>query len=176
MFLDNELSCAGINEFGVINPASANFATVSEFCGVIPTVIPGVVVIGFVIFGKYLEARSKIRTGEAIEKLLGLQAKTALLWRDGAEVEVPISQVKIGDIVIVKPGAKIPVDGVIVEGSSSIDESMITGESIPVDKGVGDSVIGATINKQGNIRFKATKIGSDTLLAQIIKIDRKSVV
>lgn len=129
-----------------------------------------IVVIGFVVFGKYLEARSKIRTGEAIEKLLGLQAKTALLWRDGAEVEVPVSQVKIGDIVIVKPGAKIPVDGVIVEGSSSIDEAMITGESIPVDKGVGDSVIGATINKQGNIRFKATKIGSDTLLAQIIKM------
>lgn len=129
-----------------------------------------IVVIGFVIFGKYLEARSKIRTGEAIEKLLGLQAKTALLWRDGAEVEVPVSEVRIGDIVIVKPGAKIPVDGVIVEGSSSIDESMITGESIPVDKGVGDSIIGATINKQGNIRFKATKIGSDTLLAQIIKM------
>lgn len=129
-----------------------------------------IVVIGFVIFGKYLEARSKLRTGEAIEKLLGLQAKTALLWRNGAEAEVPVSEVQIGDILIVKPGSKIPVDGVIVEGYSSIDESMITGEPIPVDKKTGDFVVGATINKQGNFKFKATKIGSDTVLAQIIKM------
>lgn len=129
-----------------------------------------IVVIGFVIFGKYLEARSKLRTGEAIEKLIGLQAKTALLYIDGKEVEVQVSDVKIGDIIIVKPGAKIPVDGEIVEGISSVDESMITGESIPVDKKVGDLVVGATINKQGNFKFKATKIGSDTVLAQIIKM------
>lgn len=129
-----------------------------------------IVVIGFVILGKYLEARSKLRTGEAIEKLLGLQAKTALLWRNGIEVEVPVSEVQIGDILIVKPGSKIPVDGVIVDGCSSIDESMITGEPIPVDKKVGDFVVGATINKQGNFKFKATKIGSDTVLAQIIKM------
>lgn len=129
-----------------------------------------IVVIGFVILGKYLEARSKIKTGEAIEKLLGLQAKTALLWRDGTEVEVPVHEVQIGDIIIVKPGSKIPVDGVIVEGYSSIDESMITGEPIPVDKKIGDFVVGATINKQGNFRFKATKIGRDTLLSQIIKM------
>lgn len=129
-----------------------------------------IVVIGFVIFGKYLEARSKLRTGEAIEKLLGLQAKTALLWRNGVEAEVPVSEVQIGDILIVKPGSKIPVDGVIVEGYSSVDESMITGESVPVDKEVGDFVVGATINKQGNFKFKATKIGSDTALAQIIKM------
>ena len=129
-----------------------------------------IVVIGFVILGKYLEARSKLRTGEAIEKLLGLQAKTALLWRNGTEEEVPVSEVKIGDILIVKPGSKIPVDGVIVEGYSSIDESMITGESIPVDKKIEDFVVGATINKQGNFKFKATKIGSDTVLAQIIKM------
>ena len=129
-----------------------------------------IVVIGFVVLGKYLEARSKLRTGEAIEKLLGLQAKTALLWRDGSEVEVPVSEVQIGDILIVKPGSKIPVDGVIVEGYSSIDESMITGESVPVDKKIGDVVVGATINKQGNFKFKATKIGSDTVLAQIIKM------
>lgn len=129
-----------------------------------------IVVIGFVILGKYLEARSKIRTGEAIEKLLGLQAKTALIWRDGREVEVPVNEVRIGDILIVKPGSKIPVDGVITEGYSSIDESMITGESIPVDKKIGDIVVGATINKQGNFKFKATKIGSDTVLAQIIKM------
>ncbi|MBP6904826.1 MAG: cadmium-translocating P-type ATPase [Candidatus Pacebacteria bacterium] len=129
-----------------------------------------IVVIGFVMLGKYLEARSKLRTGEAIEKLLGLQAKTALLWRDGTEVEVPVSEVQIGDIVIVKPGSKIPVDGVIIEGYSSIDESMITGEPIPVDKKTEDFVVGATINKQGNFKFKATKIGSDTVLAQIIKM------
>ncbi|MDQ5893158.1 MAG: P-type Cu+ transporter, partial [Patescibacteria group bacterium] len=129
-----------------------------------------IVVIGFVMLGKYLEARSKLRTGEAIEKLLGLQAKTALLWRSGTEVEVPVSEVQIGDIIIVKPGSKIPVDGIIVEGYSSIDESMITGEPIPVDKKTDDFVVGATINKQGNFKFKATKIGSDTVLAQIIKM------
>lgn len=129
-----------------------------------------IVVIGFVILGKYLEARSKLRTGEAIEKLLGLQAKTALLYRDGVEIEVAVTEVKIDDIVIVKPGSKIPVDGVIVEGYSSVDESMITGEPIPVDKKIGDLVVGATINKQGNFKFKATKIGSDTMLAQIIKM------
>lgn len=129
-----------------------------------------IVVIGFVMLGKYLEARSKLRTGEAIEKLLGLQAKTALLWRNGVEIEVSVSEVQIGDILIVKPGSKIPVDGVIIEGYSSIDESMITGEPIPVDKQVGDFVVGATINKQGNLKFKATKIGSDTVLAQIIKM------
>ncbi|MCM2339151.1 MAG: heavy metal translocating P-type ATPase [Burkholderiales bacterium] len=129
-----------------------------------------IVVIGFVILGKYLEARSKLRTGEAIEKLLDLQAKTALLWRNDREVEIPINEVKIGDILIVKPGSKIPVDGIIIEGFSSIDESMITGESIPVDKKIGNFVIGATINKQGNFKFKATKIGSDTMLAQIIKM------
>ncbi len=129
-----------------------------------------IVVIGFVVLGKYLEARSKLRTGEAIEKLLGLQAKTALLWRNGIEVEVPTHEVQIGDILIVKPGSKIPVDGVIIEGYSSVDESMITGEPIPVDKKIGDLVIGATMNKQGNFKYKATKIGSDTVLAQIIKI------
>ncbi len=129
-----------------------------------------IVVIGFVSLGKYLEARSKQRTGEAIEKLLNLQAKTALVLRDGKEMEVPLSEVVIGDVVIVKPGAKIPVDGNIIEGATSIDESMITGESIPVDKNVGDSVIGATINKQGSFKFQATKIGSDTLLAQIIRM------
>jgi Cu+-exporting ATPase len=129
-----------------------------------------IVVIGFITLGKYLEANSKRKTGEAIEKLLELQAKTALVVRDGIEIEIAISDVIIGDIIIVKPGAKIPVDGKITEGSTSIDESMITGESIPIDKKVGDVVIGATINKQGNIRFEATKIGSETMLAQIIKM------
>ncbi len=129
-----------------------------------------IVVIGFVVLGKYLEARSKLKTGEAIRKLINLQAKTALLFIDGKEVEVKVSEVKVGDIIIVKPGAKIPVDGEIIEGISSIDESMITGEPIPVDKKIGDLVVGATINKQGSFKFKATKIGEDTVIAQIIKM------
>lgn len=129
-----------------------------------------IVVIGFVFYGKYLEAKSKLKTGEAIEKLMDLQAKTALVERDGKEVEIPISEVVVGDILIVKPGGKIPVDGVIVDGKSSIDESMVTGESIPIDKIAGDQVIGGTINKQGALKVKATKIGADTLLAAIIKM------
>lgn len=129
-----------------------------------------VVVIGFVTLGKYLEARSKLRTGAAIEKLLGLQAKTALLLREGVEVEVAMSEVKIGDVVIVKPGTKVPVDGAIIAGESSVDESMITGESIPVDKKPGDTVVGATMNLQGHFTFRATKVGGDTLLAHIIKM------
>ena len=129
-----------------------------------------IVVIGFVTLGKYLESRSKIKTGEAIEKLMNLQAKTALVIRDGKEVELPIEQVVLGDVVIVKPGGKIPVDGVITEGTTSIDESMISGEPIPVDKKIGDVVIGSTINKQGSFRFKASKVGSETMLAQIIRM------
>lgn len=127
-----------------------------------------IVVIGFITLGKFLESRSKLKTGEAIEKLLGLQAKNALVLRDGKEIEVPIDQVLVDDMVIVKPGAKIPLDGIILEGTSSIDESMITGESIPVDKGPDDLVIGATINKQGSLQIRVTKIGSDTMLSQII--------
>lgn len=129
-----------------------------------------IVVIGFITFGKYLEARSKQKTGEAIEKLLGLQAKTATVLRDGKEIEIPLSDVVVGDNVVVKPGGKIPVDGKILSGNTSIDESMITGESIPTDKSVGDIVIGATINKQGSIIFEATKVGSDTVLSQIISM------
>lgn len=129
-----------------------------------------IVVIGFITLGKFLEARSKIKTGEAIEKLLGLQAKNALILRDGKEVELPIDQVVVGDIMLVKPGTKIPLDGIILEGKSSIDESMITGEPIPVDKGPEDTVIGATINKQGSLQIRVTKVGSDTMLSQIIKM------
>lgn len=129
-----------------------------------------IVVIGFVFYGKYLEARSKLKTGEAIEKLMDLQAKTAVVEREGNKIEIPIAEVVVNDIVLVKPGGKIPVDGVIVEGKSSVDESMITGEPIPVDKVIGDKVVGATLNKQGMLRIKATKIGADTLLASIIKM------
>lgn len=128
------------------------------------------VVITLITLGKMLEAIAKGKTSEAIKKLMGLQAKTARVIRNGEEIDIPIEEVKVGDIVIVRPGEKIPVDGIIVEGSSAIDESMITGESIPVDKNVNDEVIGATINKTGTFKFKATKVGKDTVLSQIIKM------
>lgn len=129
-----------------------------------------IVVIGFIKFGKFLEARSKQKTGQAIKELLKLSAKVALVERKGKEIEIPIDQVKVGDIIIVKPGAKVPVDGVITKGDTSINESMITGEPIPVDKKVGDEVVSGTINEQGYIKFRATKVGADTLLSQIIKM------
>jgi Cu2+-exporting ATPase/Cu+-exporting ATPase len=129
-----------------------------------------IVVITFIALGKYLEAKSKLKTGDAIEKLLGLQAKTALVIRDGKEVEISIDQVVLGDIVIVKPGQKIPVDGVVVEGSSFIDESMLTGEPIQVEKSKDAQVVAGTINTTGTFNFKATKIGSETLLSHIIQM------
>lgn len=129
-----------------------------------------IVVITFIALGKYLEARSKIKTGDAIEKLLNLQAKTALVVRDGKEVEIFINEVKHGDLIIVKPGTKIPVDGVITDGGSFVDESMVTGEPMPVQKKIGDGVVSGTINTSGSFVFKATKVGSETLLAQIIKM------
>jgi Cu2+-exporting ATPase/Cu+-exporting ATPase len=129
-----------------------------------------IVVIGFITLGKYLEAKSKLKTGQAIEKLLGLQAKTAFVIRNNTEIEISINNVLVGDVVFVKPGGKIPVDGKIIEGQSSIDEAMITGEPIPVDKNVGDLVFGSTINKQGSFKFTATKVGDQTLLAHIIKM------
>ena len=133
-----------------------------------------IVVIGFITYGKFLESRSKLRTGEAIEKLLTLQAKTAVVIRDGKEIEVPISEVIVGNKIRVKPGQKVPVDGVIVEGITSIDESMINGEPLPQDKKVGDIVIGATINKQGSFILEAKKVGSDTMLSQIVEMVEKS--
>lgn len=129
-----------------------------------------IVVIGFIVWGKYLEMRSKLKTGEAIEKLLNLQVKTALVLVGGKEVEKNIEEVKIGDLIVVKPGGKLPVDGVIVEGKSSIDESMVSGESMPVSKTVGEKVVGGTINKQGSFVFRAEKVGSETLLSHIIKM------
>lgn len=125
--------------------------------------------ITFVVLGKWLEAKVKGKTGEAIKKLLGLQAKTARIVKDGKETDVPISEVKVGDVIIVRPGEKVPVDGKMIEGYSSVDESMVTGESIPIEKKIGDLVIGATINKMGSFKFKAEKVGKDTMLAQIIK-------
>ena len=129
-----------------------------------------IIVIAFITFGKYLEMRSKIKTGDAIEKLLNLQAKTALVVRNGKEIELAVSDVVHGDVIIVKPGAKIPVDGVLVEGSSYVDEALVTGEPMPVGKKIGDTVIAGTINTTGAFKFTATKVGSETMLAQIIKM------
>lgn len=129
-----------------------------------------VTIITLILLGKYFEANAKGKTSGAIKKLMGLQAKTARVVRDNVEQDIPIEEVRPGDIVAVRPGEKIPVDGVILSGNSAVDESMLTGESIPVDKAEGDTVIGATINKQGAFRFKATKVGSESALAQIVRM------
>ncbi|WP_433750517.1 heavy metal translocating P-type ATPase [Falsibacillus pallidus] len=128
------------------------------------------ILITLILLGKLFEARAKGRSSEAIKKLMGLQAKTARVVRDGVEQEISLEEVVVGDTVLVKPGEKIPVDAVIIEGQSALDESMLTGESVPVDKTIGDEVIGATINKNGFLKLEATKVGRDTALAQIIKV------
>jgi Cu+-exporting ATPase len=128
------------------------------------------VIITLIKLGKFLEARAKGRTSEAIKKLMGLRAKTARVTRDGQEMEVPVDDVRVGDLVSVRPGEKIAVDGVVIEGRSAVDESMLTGESLPVEKGPGDAVIGATLNKLGLLKLEATKVGRETALAQIIRL------
>jgi Cu+-exporting ATPase len=151
----------------------AYFYSIAVMLGWIPGHVyfeTAAVIITLIRLGKYLEARAKGMTSEAIKKLMGLQARTARILRDGAELEIPVEDVRIGDVVFVRPGEKIPVDGVIIEGHSSVDESMLTGESMPVEKGPGEAVIGATLNKQGLLKFEATKIGKDTALAQIIHL------
>lgn len=129
-----------------------------------------IVIIAFIALGKYLEARSKLKTGDAIEKLLTLQAKTALVIRAGKEIEIPIEEVAREELIVVKPAGRIPVDGIITEGTSYVDESMVTGEPMPVTKNVGDKVVAGTINTSGSFTFKADKIGAETLLAHIIKM------
>ena len=128
------------------------------------------VIIALVLLGRFLEARARGQTSEAIKKLIGMQPKTALVIREGKEIEIPIEEVQVGDLILVRPGERIPVDGVIRQGYSSIDESMITGESMPVEKKEGDEVIGATINKTGSFQFEATKVGKETTLARIIRL------
>ncbi|MBI3232052.1 MAG: cadmium-translocating P-type ATPase [Candidatus Doudnabacteria bacterium] len=128
------------------------------------------IIIGLILLGRYFEAKAKAGTSEAIKKLIGLQAKTARLIVGGQEKDTPIGEVRVGDILRVRPGEKIPVDGIIIEGISSVDESMVTGESIPTDKNVSDKVVGATLNKTGSFLMRAEKIGSETMLAQIIKL------
>jgi len=127
-------------------------------------------IIALILLGRFLEARARGQTSEAIKKLVGLQPKTALVIRDGEETEIPVEDVQVGDLILVRPGERVPVDGIIRQGYSSIDESMITGESIPVEKKVGDEVISATINKTGSFQFEATKVGKDTTLARIIRL------
>lgn len=128
------------------------------------------VIITLIKLGKLLEARAKGQTGEAIRRLMGLRPKTARVVRDGAGMDVPVDQVRVGDLVVVRPGERLPVDGVVIEGHSAVDESMLTGEPLPVDKWVGDEVIGATINKQGLLKFEATRVGAETALAQIVRL------
>ncbi|OUM93052.1 MAG: copper-translocating P-type ATPase [Firmicutes bacterium ZCTH02-B6] len=128
------------------------------------------ILITLILLGKLLEAQAKGRTSAAIKKLMGLQPKTARVVRGGAEVDVPIAEVQVGDVIVVRPGERIPVDGVVLEGRSTVDESMITGESMPVEKGPGDEVVGATVNRHGTFRFQATRVGKDTALAQIIRV------
>jgi Cu+-exporting ATPase len=129
-----------------------------------------VIIVALILMGRWMEARAKKQTSAAIKALMGLQARTARVVRDGAEVDVPIEQVRVDDLVRVRPGEKVPVDGVVVEGRSALDESMLTGESLPVEKGPGEEVIGATLNKSGSFLFRATKVGRDTTLAQIVRL------
>jgi Cu+-exporting ATPase len=140
--------------------------------GVTPAVYyeTSAVIITLILLGRFLEARARGRTSEAIKRLMGLQARTARVLRDGGEVDVPVESVRIGDLVRVRPGEKVPVDGVVREGASAVDESMLTGESLPVEKRAGDAVIGATLNRVGTFTFEATRIGRDTVLAQIIRL------
>src|SRR5690606_2580538 len=128
------------------------------------------VILTLITLGKLLEARAKGRTSEAIKKLMGLAPRTATLLRGTEEVEVPVDELVVGDIVVVRPGERVPVDGVVIEGRSSVDESMLTGESLPVSKQVGSEVIGATVNKSGRLVVEATRVGAQTALAQIIRL------
>jgi Cu+-exporting ATPase len=153
--------------------SAAYFYSIPVLLGLIPGHVyfeTAAVIITLIRVGKFLEAHAKGQTSEAIKKLIGLQPKTARIIRDGNEMEIPADEVLVGDIVIVRPGEKLPVDGVVVEGHSTVDESMLTGESLPVAKGPGDAVIGATLNKAGLLRFEATKVGKETALAQIIRL------
>ncbi|GCE03417.1 heavy metal translocating P-type ATPase [Dictyobacter aurantiacus] len=156
-------------------------STASYFLSVVATFFPQLVggmtfydttalIITLIFLGKYLEARAKGQTNDAIKKLIGLQARTAHVLRDGHEMDLPIEQVQAGWTLLVRPGEKIPVDGEVISGHSSVDESMITGESLPVEKGVGDALVGATVNQQGLLQMRATKVGADTVLAHIIRM------
>jgi Cu+-exporting ATPase len=168
----NTLIVVGTSAAYLYSLAATLFPSFFEAGGIKPTVYfdTSTLIIVLILFGRLLEARAKGQTSDAIKKLMGLQPKTALVVREGQEIDIPIEEVVVGDIIIVKPGERIPVDGIVKDGRSTVDESMITGESIPVKKDPGTEVIGATINKTGSFRFQATKVGKDTALAQIIKL------
>ncbi len=164
---------ANMDVLVALGSSVAYFYSVIIMIGLLPGHVyfeTAAVIITLIRLGKYLEARAKGRTSEAIKKLMSLRAKTARIFRDGLETDIPVDEVRVGDIVIVRPGEKIPVDGVVLEGRSAVDESMLTGESLPVEKSPGDPVIGATLNKLGLIRFEAVKVGKETALAQIIRL------
>ncbi|MCX6562835.1 MAG: heavy metal translocating P-type ATPase, partial [Candidatus Aminicenantes bacterium] len=168
----NTLVAVGTSAAYFYSAAAALFPSFFEAGGIKPEVYfdTSAVIITLILFGRMLEARAKGRTSEAIKKLIGLQPKTARVVRDGAEIDLPIKDVVVGDVVIVRPGERIPADGVVIQGRSAVDESMITGESLPVEKKEGDEVIGATINKTGSFTFRTAKVGRDTVLARIIRL------
>ena len=168
----NTLVAVGTSAAYLFSVAATALPGFMRAAGVEPDVYfdTSAVIIVLVLFGRMLEARAKGRTSDAIRTLVGLQPQTARLIGEGGEREVPIGEVRVGDVIIVRPGEKVPVDGTVVEGRSAIDESMISGESLPVDKGPGDTVIGATLNKWGSFRFRASKVGQDTTLAQIVRL------
>lgn len=164
---------ANMDVLVAMGSSAAYFYSIPVVLGLLPGHVyfeTAAVIITLIKLGKYLEAKAKGRTSDAIKKLMNLRAATARVIRDGKEIEIPTDEVTIGDVVLVRPGEKVPVDGVVVEGRTTIDESMLTGESMPVDKKPGDVVIGATLNKVGLIRFEATKVGKETALAQIVKL------
>jgi len=168
----NTLITVGTSAAYLYSVAATLFPSFFEAGGIKPEVYfdTSAMIIVLIIFGKLLEARAKGQTSEAIKTLVGLQPKTARVIREGKEMDIPVEEVLVGDVVLIRPGEKIPVDGIIRNGKSAVDESMITGESIPVTKESGSEVIGATINKTGSFKFEATKVGKDTALAQIIKL------
>ncbi|MBI2972424.1 MAG: copper-translocating P-type ATPase [Armatimonadetes bacterium] len=168
----NTLIAVGTSAAYLFSVVATLFPQLFEAGGLQPQVYyeTAAIIIVLILLGRYLEARAKGQTSEAIRKLIGLQAKTARVIRDGREVDVPVADVAVGDLVVVRPGEKVPVDGVIQDGRSALDESMLTGESIPIEKGPGNQAFGATMNKTGAFTFKATKVGTDTVLAQIIRL------
>ena len=168
----NTLIAVGTLAAYLYSVAATLFPSFFTGAGIAPAVYfdTSAFIIALILFGRVLEARAKTRTSDAIKQLMGLQPKTARVIREGAETDVPIEEVLVGDIIVVRPGERIPVDGTVEQGRSSVDESMITGESMPVRKALGDEVIGATLNKTGSFRFRATKVGKDTALSQIIRL------
>ncbi|TEU07237.1 MAG: copper-translocating P-type ATPase, partial [Candidatus Aminicenantes bacterium] len=168
----NTLIAVGTSAAYLYSVAATLFPSLFESGGLKPEVFfdTSAMIIVLILLGRLLEARAKGQTSEAIKKLIGLRPKTARVKREGKEIDIPVEEVLVGDVIIVRPGEKIPVDGIITDGKSSVDESMITGESMPAKKEAGDEVIGATINKTGSFQFRATKVGKDTALAQIIKL------